>query len=516
MFCLFKDESESRPSSFACIENFPDELLIEIFTYLSVNDLKRVMASSRVFNAIVGDSTKLMKKFVMKIAPKKKWDFEALEKFERKHQNVKLLDFKCDEGSVGLLAVGLLNIGRNVKLFELNDSEISFENLLKIMRTMNHLTTVYLTNVNFSGDIYDSMKDTPDFFFLTNLNIIKSGAPFDIFKKAKNLIEIYFDAENCKSLNLVSFEELLILQTKLKILTLIKIQFCNFLDHKIFPFQLKSLTIHQCYFKEKECLERFLEMQKRLENIDLAINSLNLKLDHARYFDDSLCVIANEKSLKNFSLEIDNYNFINTNFLRHCLNANVEDLKLSMMNTCLPIMSILRAFPKITSLELSVKEIDQETIEYFNVNLNNLRNLKILKFPSEAFGKLKLKSLNSLHMYETNIQLEHWMEFLESNSNITKLIINFTFFMDLNEEFIDTITKKLKLEHLELIEKWIGMRNEIYLTICQNSPKLKYLKLWNINVEKDFDEQDKEYLRSRNIRFHLFNDESLNTPMVPF
>lgn len=166
-------------------------------------------------------------------------------------------------------------------------------------------------------------------------------------------------------------------------------------------------------------------------------------------------------------------------------------------------------------MELSIKEIDQETIEYFNVHLNNLCNLKISKFPSEAFGKLKLKSLDLLHMNETNIQLDHLMEFLENHSNITKLIINFTFFMDLNEEFIDIITKKLKLQHLEL-EKWIGMRTEIYVSICQNSPKLKYLKLWNINVEQDFDEQDKEYLRSRNINFYLFNDESLNTPMVPF
>lgn len=108
------------------------------------------------------------------------------------------------------------------------------------------------------------------------------------------------------------------------------------------------------------------------------------------------------------------------------------------------------------------------------------------------------------------------MNFLENHSNITKLIINFTFFMDISEEFIDTVTKRLKLEHLELIDKWVGMNNEIYLTICENSPSLKYLKLWNINVEKDFEECDKEFLRSRNIRFHLFNDESLNTPMVPF
>jgi hypothetical protein len=108
------------------------------------------------------------------------------------------------------------------------------------------------------------------------------------------------------------------------------------------------------------------------------------------------------------------------------------------------------------------------------------------------------------------------MEFLDNNPTITKLIIVFTFFVDLSEDFIDRVTKKLNLEHLELIDKWIGMENEVYKMICENSKSLKYLKLHNINVEKNFEEVDKEYLRSRNIQFHLYNEESLNAPMVPF
>lgn len=491
--------------------------MIEIFTYLSVIDLKRVMVATRVFNDIVGQSTKLMKRFLVKISPNRKWDFESLEMFVRKHQNVKLLNLKWDDGSVQLFADGLLNIGSNVKHFELNDSQILAENLIEIMNTMEHLTYVNLKNVKVSGETPDpDDSKLPEFRCLMNVKIIKSGAPFEIFHRAQNLSEIYFEAENCKSPNLNNFEALLLHQVKLKILILINIRFCNFLENKRFPFQLKSLTIQQCHIKEKENLEHFLEMQEKIEEVELTIDSMKLKLDHARYFDDSLCCIVSHKTLRHLTLHIENYDFVNPNLLRDYVNKNVKNLKFCLANSSLPITVILRVFPNISSLELSIKELDEEAVEYFNGNLHNLNQLKINKFPSALFGMLKHKNLKALHLNEVNIQLEHWMAFIENHPDITKLIINFTFFMELSEDFIDTITKKLKLEHLELIDKWIGMPNEIYLTICENTPSLKYLKLWNINVENNFSDHDKEYLRSRNIKFHLFNDESLNTPMVPY
>lgn len=513
---LFKDECEPLSRSlFECIENFPDELLIEIFTYLSVIDLKRVTLTSRVFNDIVGQSSKLMKKFLTKIAPNKKWDFESLAMFERKHQSVKLLDFKCDDGSIELLADGLLNIGSNIKHFEVNDSEISAENLVAITNTMEHLTNVCLINIKVSGEVPVDLK-LPEFRSLTHLKIIKSDTPFDIFNQAQLLSEIFYEADNCKSLNLAGLEIILHNSRRLKTLALINIRFRDFLEDKNFPFQLKSLTIHQCYIKQKENLENFLEMQCKLEEVDITIDNMKLKLDHARYFDDSLCFIVSHKTLRKITLDIDNYNFVNVNFLRHYCNENVKHLKLNLVNTTLAVTSILRVFPNIDSLELSIKEIDQESIDYINENLQSLRELKVSKFPNESFGKLKLNNLTSLNVNETNLEFKHWMEFLVNHLKITKLIINFTFFMDLSEDFIDEITKKLKLEHLELIDKWVGLSNEIYVKICENTPSLKYLKLWNINVEKDFDDHDKEYLRSRNIKFHLYNDESLNTPMVPF
>lgn len=411
---------------------------------------------------------------------------------------------------------GLYNIGRNVKHFELNDCEVTLNLVVEIIETMVQLTSVDLFYIKVSGDVEEA-ENLPECKFLTHLKLVESDSLFKVFHRAVNLHEICFQADIQKKLELSLFEDILRHQKKLKSLELINIRFSNLFDSNFdFPFQLKSLTIHNCHFRDKENIEKFLERQTQLEDVDMTVSNMKLQLDRNRYFEESLSIIAKRKHLKHLALDIENYDFANMNFLHHCINDCVENLTLSLEQTSCPLTSILKTFPNLQSLALSVKVIDDETVVYINEKLSKLKKIKITKFPSEFFAKLKLKNLKSLHVNEANIELEHWMKFIDSNLNITELIINFTFFMDLSEDFIDIVTRKLKLEHLELIDKWIGMKNDIYFMICENSKSLKYLKLHNINVEQNFDESDKEFLRSRGLRFHLFNDESLNTPMVPF
>lgn len=457
-----------------------------------------------------------MKLFVLKISPKRKWDFASLADFERVHQNVKMMKFKKEIDSLDLVIEGLSNIGANVKQFELNDCEVSMRSAIEVLRTMEHLTRVDLVNVKIADD-HESSK-LPEFQNLRHLKIVECDSAFEIFLQCKQLVEICFQADERKNLDFAPFEALLRAQKKLKLLEIINVGISNFLEtDSQFPFQLKSLTVHHCHFREKENFERFLERQQQLEEVDIAISNLKLNLDRVRYYDDSLVNILRLKHLQQLTIDFGNYVFASTSFLTQTFNPNLKNLTLSLEEkSSIPIDCVLKSFPNIESLALSAKEISEVSLEYINQNHQNLRDLKVSKFPSAAFARLKFKNLKSLHVHETNIELEHWMTFIENNPNIVKLVINFTFFIDLSEEFIDMVTRKLKLEHLELIDKWIGMRNEIYVTICENCKSLKYLKLHNINVEKDFDEGDKNYLRSKDVRFHLFNDESLNTAMIPF
>lgn len=473
------------------------------------------MLTSHVFKDIVAQSSKLMNKFVMKVSPKRKWDFVSLTMFERVHQNVKLMEFKSEDESIATAVEGLYNIGGNVKRVELNDCGVSMDVLVKVFQAMPRLTIVDLVGVKVTGNVSDVAL--PEFRNLRTLKIANCDSLCEIFQRASSISKISFESNDRKSLELTKFEDVLHNQKYLETLELVNIKFSNFLEGETnFPFQLKSLKIHQCHFKKRENLENFLEAQQSLIEVDLTISNMKLQLDRARYFEESLKIIMQQKHLKQLSLDIENYEFANTNFLQKNVNRNVQHLILKLEKTSCSLSTIFSAFPNVKSLAVSTKDVDLENIKYINENLLNLQSIKVTKFPSELFGKLKVRNLKSLHVNETNIEINHWMEFLDNNPTMTKLIIVFTFFVDLSEEFIDRVTKKLNLEHLELIDKWIGMQNEIYKMICNNSKNLKYLKLHNINVEKNFDESDKEYLRSRNIKFHLYNDESLNAPMVPF
>lgn len=504
----------SRSHYDTCIESFPDEILIEIFTYLTASELKQILMTNQVFRDIVARSSMLMKKFLLKISPKRKFDFESLTRFKRIHQNAKLLDFKAENESLELVIEGLWNIGENVKCFELSDCEISKENLSKVFRSMGKLEKVDLLHTKVS---LETIENPPKFMKLKVLKVIESDV-FDVFEKAVKLQEISLQTNDRNDVNLQSFEQLLMRQKKLKCLKLLNIKFSNFLEErKTFPFQLSSLIIQHCHVKEKENLESFLSSQKCLNEVELTIDNLKLNLDRLRYFEESLAIVFVMKNLRKVSIVIENYNFTSMKFLHQIINPNVDHLSLNIDKSLCDITSILRIFPNIKFLEISTKEMTLDNVMFINENLQNLKQLKVSTFPKAIFSHFKVKNLTTLHVNETNLELENWTDFLENNQNITKLIINFTFFTDLSEDFVDKITRKLtKLEHVELIDKWIGMKNEIYQVICENCKNLRYLKLWNINVEKNFEELDKEFLRKRNIKFHIYNDESLNCPMIPF
>lgn len=502
----------SRP----CIESFPEEILIEIFEYLSVNDLKQAALTIHVFNEVISQSVSLMKKFSIKISPKRKWDFDTIASFERKHRNVKISYFKSEDDLLTKAIENLADIAWNLTDFEMNNCKTERRVLSNLLCLTENLRNLSLVNITFE-ESFSLVTEPPELKFLRNLRIMDCDFFGNIFEKASNLQKLSFQAGNARNQNLDYLQKILQKQEKLEILSLENVQFTNFLeDRPRFHFQLKRLSIHLCHFSVKESFEDFLESQNELQEVEMTIGNMKLSLDRSNYFEETLSIIFRKSTLRKLSLEFEKYELRNLSFFKRCINQNLKALKIANELSFPEISTFLRACPNIESLDLSVKEIDDESIKFINENLIFLTSLKIAKFPSEAFGRLKIKSLSSLHVHETNIKHQDWLQFVDNNKQITKLIVNFIIFMDSSESLIDAISKKLKLEHVELIDKWIGMKNEIYVMLCENCKNLKYLKLWNINVEKDFDDSDKEYLRSRNIKFHLFNDETLNTPMIPF
>jgi hypothetical protein len=448
-----------------------------------------------------------MRKFFIAVTSKKKWDFSSISQLQRNHQNLIFFDF--DNFSDEKLLHGLQNIGANLRCIEFNYCNLYIDEFLKIIEVSQRLTTLSL--------IHSKILEKPQRFFefasLENLKVVESEIELDFLRNARKMRDVHIEVNECCTVDLKDFQKILFRQERLKSLVMINLRLSNLFDDLIkADFQLENLNVVNCHFNEKENFENFIENQIQISDVEISINSLKLGLDRVRYYDGILERILNRKYLKILNLTVENYNFINLNFLP---SNNVENLVINLRTTNFSIVNFLKTSNNLKFLELDIKELSNEEINFLN-EFKNLTHIKITNLSSENFSRLKFKSLKSLHV-ETSIEPCHWHKFVENNLELTKLVINFSFLMDFDVNLLDSITKKLsKIEHLELIDKYVGFDNKIYELICENCKSLKYLKLWNINVERNFNEDDKNYLREKNIKFILFNDETLNAPMISF
>jgi hypothetical protein len=503
--------SRSMSQSLAGIENLPDEILIELFMYLTSQELKSIMLTNQSFSNIIGASIKLMQKFFLKISSNRKWDFDTLNWLQRKHQMIKFIDFHVDVALDDVLMSGLGNIGVSVKIVEFVDCKMHANDFVRILSTIQNLQklTVIHTKIIGEAEIFLSFEH------LESLRVINSEIDYEMFKCALNLREVLVEAIECQKIDLCEFQKTLCRQLQLKSLVLINLRFSNLFDmnRMTYPFQLSSLEIYNCHFSHKEHFEQFLVIQNNLNEMELAISNMKLGLDRTRYFESVIECVLQKELLKCLTLKIDEYNFSNFNFM---LTNHIETLSVSLRNTNFVSSNYLKYFTNLKSLELDQKELFDEDYEVLS-KIESLNHLKVSNLKSEHFGKLKIKNLSSLHIHETEIDAIDWIKFVENNSKVTKLAINFSLLVEFDKNLLEFLTQKWKdLEHVELIDKYVGFENTIYEMICGNCKNLKYLKLWNINIEKDFSDEDRIYLKDRNVKFHLFNDESLNKPMIPF
>lgn len=494
----------------AHFEDLPSEILLEIFSFLSNVDLKAVMLINGYFSELVGSSSNLMKKFFIAITSKKRWDFQSIAQLERNHQNLIFFDF--DNFSDEKLLHGLSNIGANLRSIELNYSNLYIDEFLKILEVTQHrLTSLSL--------IHTKILEKPQKFFnfqcLTYLKVVESEIDLQFLSNVRTLREVHIDVNECTTVDLKNFQRILFCQERLKTLVMINLRLSNLFDDKSAraSFQLENLNVVDCHFIEKENFEKFIESQGRICDAEIAISAMKLGLDRIRYFDEILEKVLSRKLLKFLNLSVESYNFVNLNFLP--LNQ-IENLTLNLKSTNFSIIDFLKTSPKLKSLELDVKELSDEEINFLN-QVPTLTHIKVTSLSSGNFSKFKFKALKSLHI-DTCIEPSHLNKFIENNLEINSLVINFpSFLMEFDVNLLESLTKKLtKLEHLELLDKYVGFENKIYEMICENCKNLKFLKLWNINIEKNFNEDDKNYLRERNVKFQLFNDETLNAPMISF
>lgn len=510
---MFENKSNETENEYH-MEDLQEEMLVIIFQYLTAKDLKSLLMTSRYFHNVIISSLTLMRKIILKFNYKYKFEYDYLASSFRRYQRLRIVESSSQDTSDPLLKF-IPTFNQNLTEVEFRGCSFKKSDFREILRNLPQLRKFVITNTIIE-DLTGSSGEIPVLDKLTFLKISHSNFCFDLFKSSRNLNEMLVDLSGMKNhlLELEGFDEFLPSQKNLKHLEL-----TDLLDKDAFlkdfgseiNFQLETLKINQCHFKQIKNFEKFLKTQKNIRNFDLSFQDRN-EQEEVEEFGQYLEVldhILRLKSLRSVVLEFSHLNPIRSapSFLQ--ANENVDFLTCNFNGLCSE--RIIKLFPNLKHLELKAKFMNEEQVDFLNQFLAKLESLKVVNFPSDFFRKLKFKNLAAIEICETNIEPDSWEEFINNNPGIKKLVINYAFFMEMTNEVIDTLTKRFKnLVHFELLDKYIGTKNDIYQTICENCPNLKYLKLYNINIEENFSDLDKNYLKSRGIKFDLFNDVSLS------
>lgn len=499
----------------SCLENLHEELIISIFQYLPVKDLKSLLLTNKYLNTLITSSSSLMRKIVLKFNFKRKSEYDYLMESLKKYQRLRVVEATLEDAIEDTLLKSIPSIKSDLFEIELRGCKLEKRNLLTIFQNLPELKKISVTNT-LIGNMSETLEGKAVLMKLKVLKISHSNFCFDLLTDTPKLEELIVDLSGSKStqLSLTGFDDYFKTLKSLKYFESVSVLKKEIFDSDGFDetnINLAVLKICQCHFLNKKCLESFVKTQRQIEIFELSIDDPpdQNEVDEFGDYVEILDIILKLTTLKTFSLETNHLNTIRYTPIYFNVNSNVTSFICNTDGLCNEKM--IRLFPNLQHLELKTKVIEDYQIDFLNQTLEKLESLKLVTFPSDAFKQLKLKNLKTIEIYETNIEPLCWNDFIKNHQGISKLIVNYSFFMEMGDEVIDYITKELKnLVHFELIDKYIGTKNDIYKLICENCQKLEYLKLWNINIEEDFNDDDKDYLKRRGVKFDLFNDVSLN------
>lgn len=310
----------------------PEELLIEIFTYIQPPDLLSLSLTCKTFNNLI-DSTKLYKKFTIYFPNKK---FKNFWDTNRKYEKVQI----TTDGNPQTL-IPSASFNENVKKLTITSASITGDILSKMLELCVNLEVARFDNVNYCGDKYDPKSKNDEVPKLRNLKLEMVTTDFEILKIfetcqiTKMVIESY--KLNEEEGNLRALEDFFDHQPDLKELTIQKITQNFFLDKRFkkLNFKLQKLTIREIFVPKDENFGNFLSN-----------------------FHESLNIFVIEKTI------IQNLGDLLRRF------KNLEELKLNLEDKVMRNLPILE---KVEKLTVSRKRMPKRWLEKYP----NLKKLKL-------------------------------------------------------------------------------------------------------------------------------------------
>ena len=316
----------------------PEELIIEIFSYLQPPDLISLSLTCKSFNNLI-DTTKLHKKFTIHFPNKK---FKNFWQTNRKYEKIQI----TTDGNPQTL-IPSASFNANVRKLTITSASITGDILSQMLELCVNLEVARFDNINYYGDKYFPKICDDEVPKLRNLQLEMIQTDFEILKifefcqVTKVLIEGY--KQNVEEGNLKALEEFFNNQPDLKELTVQKVT-QNFFPQNRFKnlcFKLQKLTIREVLVQKDENFGKFL----------------------SNFFD----------SLKTFEIErtvIHNLGDLLKKF------KNLKELKLDLEDK---VMRTLPKLEKVERLTVSRKRMPKRWLEkYPNLKKLKLNNVKYI------------------------------------------------------------------------------------------------------------------------------------------
>lgn len=366
------------------MNNFPVEVLVNIFQHLPQNDLTRVSEVCEKFNQVITDF-KLIRHLILS----SKTNDESVT-LTRKYTEVTMKDRELF--MKGIPQHFLQVFTNHITKLTLSQCTVKLSHLQEILNFLTKVKFIHLDYVQLSDETIDPSTDLPQ---LKNVDLVFAESNPTIFKILGNVsarsVDLRFYGDVPYS-NFNDFCVFLKLQTQLSTIKISGIYESNLFMIPMGKsnFQLKEFKVQNCDFEEYENFEAFLlEHEKTIEKFTVSEIS---NWDSSR-------ILNQFKNLKRFEAKR-----IPLQFLEDI--PSVEELVWESTSQ----FNAIQHFPNVRKLEL--RQCQQEINQFVNT-LTKLRELKIFLGNIDGLNvpnirKLELQNCEGLssHFFEVHTQIE--------------------------------------------------------------------------------------------------------------
>lgn len=369
--------------------------------------------------------------------------FNFLMTTNRKFNDVTITD--VDPTLITVVIAVLKKHGSSVVYFKVNkcnlaDSQIFIE-ILRLLPNLKKLTLCWTLGWTHESRV-PSIGDIPKLISLETFELISSDFCFAKCVRNSALSTIKIE---CTSFEKEPVVELLRCQQHLTRLNLYVANPYQFFVEAM-PFKLTHLFLPQIKPKDVTILLKFLKSQTTIEALVLEAGSDYLLPNFIYEF-----ILSNFQNLKSLRLDTSNIPIGMDFYKKTAANRSIENLMLlnsrnSEMKSWFP--EFIKHTPNIKDLTIH-SYWTRKHIECLAINLNKLKRLSVAMFSICKFDGTRFPKLNSLKIDKFFGDSDMWVKFIEANSQIKELTVEFLCVPDV-KDFVQQTTTILKLHSLRI------------------------------------------------------------------